>query len=47
MSGTVLIIEDEPDVAGLMRDALTDDGYDVVVASDGESGLDVFRGVRF
>ena len=42
MSGTVLIIEDEPDVAGLMRDALTDDGYDVVVASDGESGLDVF-----
>ena len=42
MSRTVLIIENEPAVAGLFKDVLTADGYEVVVAADGESGLDVF-----
>ncbi len=47
MSRTVLVIEDEPAVAGMIKNALVADGCDVVVASDGESGLDRFAESRF
>ena len=35
----VLVIEDEPDIAGFLRRGLALKGYDVAVALDGEQGL--------
>jgi len=35
----ILIIEDEPDIAGLLEYLLRDEGYDVTVAYTGEDGL--------
>jgi DNA-binding response OmpR family regulator len=43
----VLIVEDEPTLAGLLRQALTEDGYQVVVAHDGLSGLEFARMSQF
>jgi DNA-binding response OmpR family regulator len=36
----VLVVEDDADVAGLMRDFLEADGFDVVLAVDGRHALD-------
>lgn len=36
----VLVVEDEPHVAQLLVDVLTDDGYRVAIASDGLRGLE-------
>lgn len=36
---TVLVVEDEFDIAGVLGTFLTTEGYDVVYASDGEEGL--------
>ena len=36
---TVLVVEDELKIARVVRDYLTDAGYDVVVASSGEAAL--------
>jgi PAS domain S-box-containing protein len=41
--GTVLIIDDEHIVRSLARQALEHHGYTVLLAEDGECGLDVFR----
>lgn len=35
----ILVVEDEPRLAAILRDLLTRDGYDVVVASDGQRAL--------
>ena len=35
----LLVVEDEPKVAGFVRQGLTEEGYAVDVASDGETGL--------
>lgn len=35
-----LVVDDSPRVAQLVRQALEDDGFEVIVASDGESGLE-------
>jgi len=35
----ILIIEDEPDIAGMLEYLLRDEGYDVTVAYSGEQGL--------
>ena len=37
--GRVLVVEDEPEVSALLRDALTDFGYTVEVAVTGPQGL--------
>jgi DNA-binding response OmpR family regulator len=37
----ILIIEDDFDLAAVLRDALTDAGFIVVIARDGEEGLRV------
>ncbi len=37
----ILVIEDREDTAGLVRDALESEGYDVRVAGTGEDGLDM------
>jgi len=36
---TVLVVEDDPSVRGLLQTLLAADGYDVVTASDGLAGL--------
>ncbi|HVE64777.1 MAG TPA: response regulator [Mycobacteriales bacterium] len=39
MPPTVLVVEDDPSVRGLLQTLLTSEGYDVQVASDGIAGL--------
>jgi two-component system, OmpR family, response regulator RegX3 len=39
----ILLIEDEPVIARIIRDALQQEGFRVVVAPDGERGLERFR----
>ena len=39
----ILIIEDEPDIADFIRRGLSLKGYDVLVAANGEQGLDAAR----
>ena len=39
MQHKILIIEDEPDIAGMLEYLLRDEGYEVVVAYTGEEGL--------
>ena len=43
---TVLVIEDEPAIANLVRDILCDEGYEVVTAPDGLRGLTSARAVK-
>ena len=46
MSETILIIDDEEDIRFSMRGILEDEGYEVVDAEDGETGLNVFLEVE-
>ncbi len=39
MPPTVLVVEDDPSVRGLLQTLLASEGYDVQVASDGIAGL--------
>ncbi|HZU72344.1 MAG TPA: response regulator [Acidimicrobiales bacterium] len=39
MGPRVLVVDDEPDIASLVRITLEADGYDVTVANDGETAL--------
>jgi two-component system, OmpR family, response regulator len=39
LASKILVIEDDPDIAGLLKLHLTDSGYSVDVAADGTSGL--------
>jgi two-component system, OmpR family, alkaline phosphatase synthesis response regulator PhoP len=43
---TVLVVEDEPDIARLVRDYLDNAGFAVLVARDGESALHHIRAVK-
>lgn len=45
-AGTVLIVEDDPDIRESMRIFLEDEGYAVVEAADGRAGLMVLRQSR-
>lgn len=38
---SILVVDDDPSVAGMLHDALTTWGYDVVLASNGREGLHV------
>lgn len=40
-SGTILVIDDEKDLQELVRYNLEKEGYDVIVARDGTTGLDI------
>ncbi|MGI9611410.1 MAG: response regulator [Acidimicrobiales bacterium] len=40
---TVLVVDDEPRITGLVRDYLHQAGFDVVVAGDGPAALDAFE----
>lgn len=39
MAKTILVIEDDTDLRGILRDSLTEEGYDVSEAKGGEEGL--------
>jgi two-component system KDP operon response regulator KdpE len=39
----ILVVDDEPQIGKVLRRSLQARGFDVRVASDGESGLDIFR----
>lgn len=41
---TVLVVEDDEDVRDTFHDVLEDEGYDVLVASNGREALDVLGG---
>jgi PAS domain S-box-containing protein len=45
-AGTVLVVEDEPDLKALVVRALEREGYTVLAASDGEAALDIARSGR-
>jgi DNA-binding response OmpR family regulator len=40
---TILVVDDEPQIAAIARDYLTRAGFSVAVATDGTSGLDMAR----
>lgn len=42
MKNKILLVEDEPDMALIVADTLRSEGYEVVVARDGASGLNKF-----
>lgn len=39
----ILIVEDEKEISNLVKDYLTASNYDVIVANDGEEGIEKFR----
>lgn len=41
--GTILVIDDEKDLIELLRYNLEKEGYDVIAANDGQSGLEVIK----
>ena len=43
IGGQVLVIDDEPDMAVILADALGRDGHAVVTAADGLAALDLLR----
>lgn len=43
MEKTILIIEDEPSLQKTLASALTDAGYEILQAFDGESGLEITK----
>jgi two-component system alkaline phosphatase synthesis response regulator PhoP len=43
MNEKILIIDDEPDILDLLTVILRGEGYEVVVAADGEDGVARFR----
>ena len=40
MTARILVVDDEPDVLLMLRMSLEDEGYDVVLAPDGQAGLE-------
>jgi len=42
----ILIVEDEKEIALLIRDYLVKEGFEVIIASDGEEGLALYRRER-
>ena len=43
MAKTILIIEDEEAIQGVVKAFLEDEGYHIVLASDGLEGMEKFR----
>lgn len=47
LKGRILLAEDDENLSDLMKDGLEDEGYSVVVCSDGQSAIDTFDKSRF
>jgi two-component system KDP operon response regulator KdpE len=45
-SATILVVDDEPQIRRVMRATLTDKGYPVIEARDGEEALEKYRSER-
>jgi len=43
----ILVVEDEPRMAGLLQRTLEEEGHQVVVAADGQQGFEIARDSRF
>ncbi len=43
MLGTLLLIEDDPEIRTMLKVSLEDEGYAVIEAADGTGGLEAFR----
>jgi DNA-binding response OmpR family regulator len=41
--GRILLVDDEERIVGFVRDALEDDGFSVLTASDGEEAIEAAR----
>ena len=46
MAGTVLVVDDEAIARSFMERALTQEGYHVLLAIDGEAALDILRSTK-
>ena len=46
-SKTILLAEDEPSIARVVKTYFEHDGYNVYYASNGEEALNLFREVKF
>lgn len=44
MNNKILVVEDEPQIANFIKRGLRHEGYNVIVAPDGETGLDMAFG---
>jgi two-component system, sensor histidine kinase and response regulator len=44
--GTVLVVDDEPDIRESLRDALEDEGYSVVTAGNGREALEILSAIE-
>src|SRR4028118_1617117 len=40
---TILVVDDEPLIRGVVVDLLRDEGYDVVIADDGQAALEMVQ----
>jgi two-component system alkaline phosphatase synthesis response regulator PhoP len=43
MAKKILVVDDDPSIVKLLQSRLEDNGYDVIVASDGQATLDKIR----
>jgi two-component system, cell cycle response regulator DivK len=46
MTKRILVVEDQEDLRGVLRDLLTGSGYEVAEAADGQAGVDKARSER-
>ena len=46
MSQRILVVEDQEDLRGVLRDLLTGSGYAVAEAADGQAGVEITRSER-
>ncbi|MDY4078991.1 MAG: response regulator [Clostridium sp.] len=47
MKDTILVVEDEYDIKELLKEFLTEAGYDVVTAEDGLDALEKFKSFNY
>jgi len=43
----LLIVEDDVEISDMLRDYLTSEGFDIVIAYDGQKGYDIFQREQF
>jgi len=46
MTKRILVVEDQEDLRGILRDLLTGSGYTVAEAADGQAGVEITRSER-
>lgn len=46
MRGTILVADDEPTIRELLHAVLTDEGFEVILATNGQQAIDVIGSIR-